>query len=59
LVTGRSGEPAPDGADAGGTNTVDESGESRETVDPSPRPAASGAAKPRSPLRPAGRHHAA
>lgn len=56
VVNRRTREPAPGGADALGADSSAKSGESH---DPAPQPAASDGAKPRSPLRPAGRHHAA
>jgi predicted anti-sigma-YlaC factor YlaD len=55
VVHRRSVDPMPGGADALGTDTT----EFRESQDSPPNPAASGEAKRRSPLRPAGRHHAA
>jgi predicted anti-sigma-YlaC factor YlaD len=56
VVNRRAREPAPGGADALGADTTAEAGESGESA---VQPATSDGAKPRSPLRPAGRHHAA
>jgi predicted anti-sigma-YlaC factor YlaD len=55
LVHRRSADPTPGGADA---LRADSTTESRESLDETP-PTASDEAKPRPPLRPAGRHHAA